>query len=97
MLSQFNFNVFVSGSVIEASQILVSIFGYLSIYKIPRRLSGMVSFTIIMVCSIILVFIWDQSGSDDGDTGKKIVVLIFVFVIEMVVSNSFNFYAIYLN
>jgi len=97
MLNQFDFNVFVSGSVIEASQILVSIFGYLAIYRVPRRISGMISFTIIMICSIILVFIWDQNGSDDGDSTRKIVVLIFIFVIEMVVSNSFNFYAIYLN
>ena len=60
MLNQFHFNIFVNGTVVQSSQIFASIFGYLTITKIPRRVSGCVSFTIITLCAIILVKIWDQ-------------------------------------
>lgn len=97
MLNQFNFNVFVSGAVIESASVMVGIFGYFTIYKIPRRMSGMVSFGIIVACSIVLIFVWNQDGGNDEEVGSNVVVLLFVFIIELVVSNAFNVYGIYLN
>jgi len=64
---------------------------------VPRRLYGMVSFSIIAGCSIVLCFIWDQHETGVTNVGANIVVLAFVFVIELTVSNAFNFYAVYLN
>ena len=54
----------------------------------------MVSFGIIMICSIALIFIWDQNAKQ---VQNGVIVLILLFFIELVVSNAFNFYAIYLN
>jgi len=76
---------------------MVGIFGYFTIYKIPRRMSGMVSFGIIVACSIVLIFVWNQDGGNDEEVGSNVVVLLFVFIIELVVSNAFNVYGIYLN
>jgi len=60
-------------------------------------MSGMVSFGIIVACSIVLIFVWNQDGGNDEEVGSNVVVLLFVFIIELVVSNAFNVYGIYLN
>ena len=60
-------------------------------------MAGSVSFSIIVVCSLILIFVWDQNPTEEISFSNKITVLAFVFVIELTVSNSFNFYAVYLN
>jgi hypothetical protein len=85
-----------NGAAIESAQVISTVFGWLTVYKQPRRLSGGICFFIIMVCSIVLTFIWDQNGTN-ATFSASIVVLIFVFLIELTVSNAFNFYAVYLN
>ena len=61
MLSQFHFDIFISGASIESAQIFAAVFGFFTIYRLPRRIEGGVSFFIIMICSIVLIFIWDQN------------------------------------
>jgi hypothetical protein len=97
MLNQFNFDIFLNGAAIESAQIFAGIFGYLTIYRLPRRLEGCVSFAVIMLCSVVLIFIWDQDETEITDIRANIVVLLLVFFIELTVSNAFNFYAVYLN
>lgn len=65
--------------------------------KFKRRTTGIVSYVIILVCSVVLIFIWDQDETEITDIGSNVIVLILLFVIEMIVSNAFNFFAIYLN
>ena len=97
MLGQFNFNIFLNGAAIESAQLFAAIIGVLTIYKIPRRMAGSVSFSIIVICSLILIFVWDQNAAEETTFANKMNVLSFVFVIELTVSNAFNFYAVYLN
>ena len=62
MLSHFDFDIFLNGAAIESAQVISTIFGWFTVYKHPRRLSGAVCFFIIMICSAVLTFIWDQNG-----------------------------------
>jgi hypothetical protein len=77
MLNQFHFNIFLNGAVIESAQLFVFFIGYFTIQRVPRRVYGMVSFTIITGCSIVLCFIWNQHETEV----TNIVVLAFVFLI----------------
>jgi hypothetical protein len=97
MLNQFNFNIFINGAAIESAQIFAGFLGYFTIYRVPRRTMACVSFAIIMACSTVLIFIWDQDETEVTDIGSNMVTLIFLFFIELTVSNAFNFYSIYLN
>ena len=97
MLDQFDFNIFINGAAIDSSQIFAGVFGYLTITKLKRRVSGGISFGIITACALVLVFIWDQDQSDADDMGIKITVLIFIFLIQMVITNSFNNFTVYFN
>jgi len=97
MLDQFDFNIFINGGAIESAQIFVGFIGYFTIGKMPRRIYGVVSFGIIAACSIALIFIWDQDNTENTELSSNIIVLIFIFFIELTVSNAFNFYAVYLN
>ena len=81
MLSQFHFDIFLSGASIESAQVFAAVFGYFTIYRLPRRTEGGVSFFIIMCCSIVLIFIWDQNESEVSDIGSNIATLILIFII----------------
>ena len=97
MLNQFHFNIFLNGVAIESAQVFAAVFGYMTIMKIPRRTSGCVSFAIVMLCSFILIFVWHQDETEVAHLGESIFVLIFLFLIELTISNAFNNYAVYLN
>ena len=62
-----------------------------------RKTNGIVSQVIILVCSVILIFIWDQDETEVTDFGSNIFVLVLLFGMEMTISNSYTFYMIYLN
>ena len=55
------------------------------------------SFSFIAFCSLVLVFIWDQSGKKEPGFFSSLMVLLFIFAIEFAISNEFNFYIVYLN
>jgi len=62
MLDQFHFSIFVNGLVIQSSQIFASIISSLLVYRIKRRIFGMISFAVVAMCSFGLIFIWDQDS-----------------------------------
>ena len=97
MLNQFNFDIYINGVAIESAQMIAAIIGYIFVLKWPRRLSNCISFLVIMISSIVLIFIWDQEETEVTNIGSNIVVLIFLFFIELVVSLGFNFFVVYLN
>jgi len=61
MLNRFNFSIYVNGLAIESAQIFAGLIPYFTIYKAPRRLEGMISFGVILICSLVLTFVWDQN------------------------------------
>ena len=81
LLGQFNFGIFINGAAIQSAQVFAAIFGYFTIYKLPRRLEGGVSNLILMICSIVLIFIWDQDQTEVTDIGSNIATLLLIFVI----------------
>ena len=97
ILDQLNFNIFISGFVVESGQLLSGVLSYFLIYKVERRKMAIASFSIIAGCSLLLLFLWDQSGKQPGGRLTNILVLFFIFVIEFAISNEFNFYCVYLN
>ena len=62
-----------------------------------RRVSGMGSFALIAIYAIVLIFVWDQDSKDIDDIWSNLTVLIFIFLIQLTVTNAFNTYAVYLN
>ena len=97
MLGQFNFNIYVNGLVIESAQVFAGLIPFFTIYKIPRRWEGVVSFGIICACSIVLIFVWDQNATSSSSTANSVLTLMFMFLVVLVVSSAFTFYAVYLN
>lgn len=81
MLNQFDFNIYVNGVSIESAQIFVGIIGVLTIYRLKRRVLAMVSFGIIMACSIVLIFTWNQDQKSTENVGSSVGVLVLLFFI----------------
>lgn len=57
----------------------------------------MVSFGIILISALVLIFVWDQNKEKVSDIGSNVVVLFFVFLIEFAITNEFNFFVLYIN
>ena len=81
----------------QTAQILAAIFGYIAVTRMKRRVSGMGSFALIAIYAIVLIFVWDQDSKDIDDIWSNLTVLIFIFLIQLTVTNAFNTYAVYLN
>ena len=82
MLDQFHFTIFINGTVVQSAQIIANIAATFLIYKVPRKVYGYVSFAVIVICSTVLIFIWDQSKEEEGsELGPNTAILGLVFVI----------------
>ena len=57
----------------------------------------MVSIGIICAYSIILIFVWNQNATSSSSTLNSVLTLAFMFLVVLVVSSAFTFYAVYLN
>ena len=55
------------------------------------------SFALIAIYAVVLIFVWDQDSKDIDDIWSNLTVLIFIFLIQLTVTNAFNTYAVYLN
>ena len=97
MLAQFNLNIFINGLVIQSSQILASVASFFMISRCPRKVVTYVVFTIILLISTLLIFIWDQDKNDTSDTLTDVIVLGCVFIIDFAITIEFNFFTIYFN
>jgi hypothetical protein len=64
MLADFDFNIFINGAVLGAANISGRIFASLVIKKIKRKTMGILSFSTILVFSIILIFLWRPNDGE---------------------------------
>lgn len=62
MISQFNFSIYINGLVVQSAEFLSGVVSCFIINCIPRRVLAITSFSIVFVCSFILIFIWDQNN-----------------------------------
>ena len=81
LLDQFHFDIFISGIVIESSQVFAGFIGYFIIYKVRRRWLGIGTYSIIFFCSFVLMFIWDQDVVKITDISSNILTLVFIFIV----------------
>ena len=97
MLDQFHFSIYINGLVVQLSQIIASIVASFIVFRLKRKLFGLISFGAIVVFAGTLVFIWDQDKDEVGDLGSNVLVLCFIFGIEFAITAEFNFFLVYIN
>ena len=62
MLAKFKFSIYINGIAIYSSAICSCMFTSFMISRVPRKIFGSVSFTVVFICSFVLLFIWDQDS-----------------------------------
>ena len=67
MLADFEFSIFINGIVIGSASAISYFFSYFAVTRVARKTMGLVSFTIILILSFVLIFIWDSN--DDSEEG----------------------------
>ena len=97
MLDQFKFSIYINGLVVQSSQIISSIIICFLVYRVKRKVYAYISFAVIMVSSIALVFIWDQNNEEVTDVGANAVVLALIFVIQFTITAEFSLFITNMN
>ena len=95
MLADFDFSIFINGLVIGLASAVSYIFSYFAITRAYRKVVAIVSFSIILVLSFVLIFIWDSNSSEEEE-GTNILILVFFFVISFVITVEYTFFFVYL-
>ena len=96
LLTRFHFSIYVNSLVVGMAVTLASILATFIIDTAPRRKTALISFSITLLASLILTFIWDQSQKTVSDTASKITVMFLIFVIEFSLTFEFDFFMLYL-
>ena len=98
MLDQFKFSIYINGIVVQSSQIIASVIICFLVNRVKRKIYAYVSFAIIMICSTVLVFIWDQNNEEEvTDIGANAAVLALIFVIQFTITAEFNLFITNMN
>lgn len=97
MIAQFQFNIFINGIVIGTSSLLSYPFCYFMITKIKRRTLGLACFTIVLLCSSVLIFFWHPKNDEVVQPlSENIGILVAFFIIGFVITVEYIFYEVYL-
>ena len=94
-MTQFDFSIYINGVFIQSAQLISGIICCFIINCAPRRVRAICSFCIVLICSFILIFIWDQDNQHLSDINSNLLVLTIVFILEFAITTEFNFFAIY--
>jgi hypothetical protein len=95
MLADFDFSIFINGIVIGAASAVSYIASYFAINKINRKTLGIVSFTVILILSFTLIFLWKPDGSELGK-GTSEAILVSFFIISFVITMEYTFFYVYM-
>lgn len=96
MMDNFKLSLFINGLVIGLSELIAYPICYVLIMRSKRRHIAYGCFGITFVCSIILLFLWNQDD-ENPDIGSSIGVLIFIFIFRFAISVQYTFFYIYFN
>ena len=66
------------------------------ITRITRKKTAYGCFATTLLCSIVLIFIWDQ-GNDNASIAGSIGVLVLIFVFRFAISLEYTVFYIYFN
>ena len=86
MLSQFNFTIFVNGLVVQISQLCAGVMSFIMISRLKRRNVAIVGLVILGICSVVMIFIWDQDKEKVDNIWTNVGVLIMLFIFQMTTS-----------
>ena len=65
------------------------------ISKIGRQITAYVCYSVTLVCSFLLLFIWDQGSAEEKPLGNSILVLFLVFVFRFAITIEFTVFYVY--
>lgn len=97
LTAQFDFNIFISGTVIGASALVAFPIAFLMIAKLKRRMVAMFSFGTVLVCATVLIFYWHPKKQGISQPiSENIGVLVGFFIIGVVTAIEYSFFDVYL-
>ena len=96
MLDKFNLSLYINGLVVGVSEIISYPVAYVMITRITRKKTAYGCFATTFICSVVLIFIWDQ-GNDNASIAGSIGVLVLIFVFRFAISLEYTVFYIYFN
>lgn len=96
MLSSFNFSIYINGFAIGISQIMAHFSGSYLVSRFKRRYICFACFAATFICSIILIFLWDQNGKQSNIVAD-IIILILIFIFQFAITLQYSIFYVYMN
>ena len=62
MLDKFDLGIFINGIALGFSELIACPAAYLLINRVGRRIIAYLCYAITLLCSLILLFLWDQDN-----------------------------------
>jgi MFS family permease len=97
MLDAFQLNIFINGLVVGVSEIIAYPICFYLIMRTRRQTVAYVCFAANFLCSVLLIFLWDQGSEQAPDIGSSIGVLLLIFVFRFAISVEYTFFYVYFN
>ena len=85
MLDQFKFSIFINGLVIQSSLIIASIVTTFFVYRVPRKKFNSISYILVGICAVVLIFVWDQNKEEVTDIWSNAIVLALIFINQFII------------
>ena len=87
MIAQFQFDLYINGLVIGVSSLLAYPFCYFSIAKFKRKTTALTFFSVILVCSFVMIFFWHPRSDEVAQPiAENIGVLVAFFIIGFAIT-----------
>ena len=86
LIDKFKLNIFINGIVVGASDVVSYPICYHLIMRTRRRIVATVCFAVSAVCSVILVFIWEQDSDEAMSIQSSIGILVLIFLFKFMIT-----------
>lgn len=96
MIAQLDLDIFASGLIIGSSSLVAYPFCYFAITRVKRKVMALLSFGLVFVFSLVLVFIWHpQTDEIEVSNLQEAITMILFFLISFTITSEYIFFDIY--
>lgn len=97
LFDQFGFDFYLNGVILNASELVTYIFSYIYITGLPRRMTNLISMSIVLFSCLALFLLGDNSiCTHDCFTPKVILALVALFLMRFFLSFFYQLLYIYI-
>lgn len=97
MLGSFKFDIYINALALASSQVLANFTAGVVISKFKRRWISFTCFGSTLLCSVALIFLWDQNEETESSLATNIIILILLFLFQFSITKQYGVFYVLSN